>query len=108
MDNTPYTWIVTRDTILGDANEVVGKIGPSESTNRAPFDSVIIHGEYFRMLNDAGVTQFSGYILGRFAGPEPLDDYGSKNGCASIEFEQDGDWVSLAAFQSIGREGDRG
>jgi hypothetical protein len=73
MDNTPYTWIVTRDTILGDANEVVGKIGPSESTNRAPFDSVIIHGEYFRMLNDAGVTQFSGYIVGRFAGPEPLD-----------------------------------
>jgi hypothetical protein len=97
---THYTWIVTRDTILGDSSEAVGKIGPSGSTNRAPFDSVIIHGEHFRMLNDAGEVQFSGYILGQYRGNEPLDDYGAKNGCAFIEFEQEGHWVSLAEFQS--------
>jgi hypothetical protein len=73
---THYTWIVTRDTILGDSSEAVGKIGPSGAANRAPFDSVIIHGEHFRMLNDAGEAQFSGYILGNYRGHEPLDDYG--------------------------------
>ena len=97
---THYTWIVTRDTILGDSSEAVGKIGPSGSSNRAPFDSVIIHGEHFRMLNAAREVQFSGYILGQYQGREPLDDYGSENGCVFIEFEQDGDWVSLEEFQS--------
>lgn len=101
---THYTWIVTRDTILGDSSEAVGKIGPSGSTNRAPFDSVIIHGEHFRMLNDAGEVQFSGYILGKYRGGEPLDDYGSENGCSFIEFEQEGGWVSLAEFQSRVRD----
>ena len=96
---THYTWIVTRDSILGDSSEAVGKIGPSGSTNRAPFDSVIINGEHFRMLNDARVAQFSGYILGHFRGREPLDDYGSENGCTFIEFERDGNWVSLEEFQ---------
>jgi len=97
---THYTWIVTRDSILGDSSEAVGKIGPSGSTNRAPFDSVIIHGEHFRMLNAARVAQFSGYILGQFRGREPLDDYGSENGCTIIEFERDGNWLSLEEFQS--------
>lgn len=100
QDYTHYTWIVTRDSILGDSSEAVGKIGPSGSANRAPFDSVIIHGEHFRMLNHARVAQFSGYILGRFRGREPLDDYGSENGCAFIEFERDGSWLSLEEFQS--------
>jgi hypothetical protein len=102
-----YTWIVTRDTILGDSSEAVGKIGPSGSTNRAPFDSVIIHGEHFRMLNDAGEAQFSGYILGNYRGREPLDDYGSENGCSMIEFEQEGEWVSLEEFQSRVQAGNR-
>lgn len=97
---THYTWIVTRDTILGASSEAVGKIGPSGSTNRAPFDAVIIHGDHFRMLNDAGEAQFSGYILGKYRGREPLDDFGSENGCSLIEFEQDGEWVSLEEFQS--------
>jgi hypothetical protein len=100
-----YTWIVTRDTILGDSSEAVGKIGPSGVSNRAPFDSVIIHGEHFRMLNAAGEVQFSGYILGQYQGSEPLDDYGAENGCAFIEFEHEGNWVSLAEFQSRIRPG---
>jgi hypothetical protein len=98
--STLYTWIVTRDTILGDSSESVGKIGPSGAANRAPFDSVIIHGEHFRLLNNAGESQFSGYILGNYLGHEPLDDFGSENGCSMIEFEQDGEWVSLEEFQS--------
>jgi hypothetical protein len=104
-DGKRYTWIVTRDSILGDSSETVGKIGPSGSTNRASFDSVIIHGEHFRMLTEAGVAKFSGYILGHFGGREPLDDYGSQNGCAVIEFEQDGSWRSLEEFQGRVRSG---
>lgn len=103
---THYTWIVTRDTILGESSEAVGKIGPSGSKNRAPFDSVIIHGEHFRMLNDSGEAQFSGYILGDYLGNEPLVDYGSENGCSVIEFERDGEWVSLEEFQSRTRTPD--
>ena len=97
---THYTWIVTRDTILGESSEAVGKIGPSGSTDLAPFDSVIIHVDHFRMLNGAGEAQFSGYILGNYRGHEPLEDYGAENGCSFIEFERDGEWVSLEEFRS--------
>ena len=97
---THYTWIVTRDTILGESSEAVGQIGPSGSTQRAPFASVLLPGEHFRMLNDAGEAQFSGYILGKYRGHEPLEDYGSENGCSFIEFERDGEWVSLEEFRS--------
>ena len=47
------------------------------------------------MLNAAGEVQFSGYILGQYQGSEPLDDYGSENGCSKIEFELEGGWVSI-------------
>ncbi len=77
-----YTWIVTRDTVLGDSSDAVGRIGPKGAENRARFDMIIIHGEHFRLLNDAGETQFTGYILGDFEGREPLDDYGVENGCS--------------------------
>ena len=107
MANDPhdsaYTWIVTRDTILGDSSEAVGKIGPSGARNRAPFDTVIIHGEHFRMLNAAGEAQFSGYILGEYSGREPLDDYGADNGCTRIEYERDGEWVPVEELDK--REG---
>ena len=103
-----YTWIVTRDTILGESSEAVGKIGPSGSTNRAPFDAVIIDGEHFRMLNDAREAQFSGYILGDYRGHEPLEDYGSENGCAFIEFERDGEWLSLEEFRNRARADHKG
>ena len=43
---------------------------------------------------------FEDDILGEYRGHEPLDDYGSENGCSMIEFEQDGEWVSLEEFQS--------
>ena len=66
-----YTWIVTRDSVLGDSSDAVGKIGPRGATKREPFDRVIIDGEHFRMLSADGEVQFSGYILGAFDGREP-------------------------------------
>ena len=90
-----YTWVVTKDSIVGDSSEAVGKIGPSGAKNRARFDVVILKGEHFRLLDAKGRAQFSGYIIGDFGGVEPLQDYGRDNGCVAIEYERDGEWVPL-------------
>ena len=92
---SPYTWIVTRDAVLGDTSDAVGKIGPRGAAHRERFDKIIIHGAHFRLLNDAGEVQFTGYILGDYKGMEPLDDYGRNNGCSRIEYERDGQWQAL-------------
>ena len=97
-----YTWIVTRDSVLGDSSDAVGRIGPQGSSNRARFDQVIIDGEHFRMLNADGEPQFSGYVLGDYRGGEPLEDYGIHNGCTTIEYERDGEWCSLEEFHRSG------
>ena len=89
-----YTWIVTRDAVLGDSSNAVGKIGPTGAKSRERFDQVILHGDHFRLLNENNVTQFTGYILGDFEGMEPLTDYGYDNGCIQIEYERDGKWVA--------------
>ena len=95
--NSAYTWIVTRDAILGDSSDAVGKIGPRGARNRERFDKIIIHGDHFRLLNDAGEVQFTGYILGDYQGLEPLEDYGRSNGCTRIEYERDGAWHGVEA-----------
>jgi hypothetical protein len=94
---SPYTWIVTRDAVLGDSSDAVGKIGPRRAAQRERFDKIIIHGAHFRLLNDAGEVQFTGYILGDYKGSEPLEDYGRSNGCSHIEYERDGQWQALNA-----------
>lgn len=98
-----YTWIVTRDTILGDSSDAVGRIGPRGAKNRERFDKVIIEGDHFRLLNADGNVQFSGYILGDYSGREPLEDYGVGNGCTAIEYEHDGAWISAEAFGEVRR-----
>ena len=90
-----YTWIVTRDAVLGDSSNAVGKIGPPGVKDRERFDKVILHGKHFRLLNNDNEAQFTGYILGDFQGFEPLTDYGHENGCTRIEYERDGEWVVL-------------
>ncbi len=98
---SPYTWIVTRDAVLGDSSDAVGKIGPNGARNRERFDKIIIHGDHFRLINQAGEVQFTGYILGEFHGNEPLDDYGRENGCSRIEYERDGEWVSVDRLRAV-------
>jgi hypothetical protein len=96
---TKYTWIVTRDTVLGDSSDAIGRIGPPGATGRARFDQVIVHGEHFRLVNGKGEPQFVGYILGEYEGGEPLVDYGESADCVAIEYEVRGSWISLDAFQ---------
>jgi len=90
-----YTWVVTRDRFAGDTSDAIGKIGPSGARDRAPFDTVILQGEKFRLLNGDGDTEFVGYIYGEYTGREPLEEYGRDYGCTDIEYERDGRWVSL-------------
>ena len=92
-----YTWVITRDNILGDSSDAVGRIGPRGATDRVRFDIVIQRGAHFRLLNAAGRAEFSGYILGDFEGDEPLEDYGRENGCVAIEYERADEWIRLPA-----------
>ncbi|NIR88777.1 MAG: hypothetical protein GWN95_03500 [Gammaproteobacteria bacterium] len=90
-----YTWVVTRDVLLGDSSDAVGKLGPSGVAGRERFDIVILNGEHFRLLDDAGEVRYIGYILGDYDGPEPLEDYGRKHGCVVIEYERNGKWLPV-------------
>ena len=92
-----YTWIVTRDAVLGDTSDAVGRIGPPGVRGRAPFDRVIREGAHFRLLDAAGDSQFSGYIMGTYRGSEPLDDFGRDNGCVRIDYEGEGGWVEVVS-----------
>ena len=56
--------------------------------------AVIREGRRFRLLK-AGIPVLEGYIVGKFKGPEPLEEYGTLVGCTDIEYEQDGYWVTL-------------
>lgn len=90
-----YTWVVTRDSSLGDSSNVVGRIGPHGAEGRLPFDVVIRRGMKFRLRNAQGRAEFIGYVFGEYSGPEPLEDFGREYGCTAIEYERDGEWVSL-------------
>ena len=94
-----YTWIVTRDLVLGDSSDAIGCIGPPDETGHANFVQVINHGVQFRMMDAEGDVQFSGYIAGEYEGSEPLEEYGRQNGCQSIQYEWNGEWLALATFR---------
>jgi hypothetical protein len=73
----------------------VGKIGPPGERHRYRFDTVIPGGKAFRLLTSTGHVKFSGFILGDFGGPEPLEEYGCEQGCESIQYRDGRRWVGL-------------
>ena len=89
---TKYTWIITRGDIVGDSSHAVGRVGPPGASNRAPFDVVIQQGRHFRLLNPDGDVVFSGYIVGEYRGPEPLEDFGRESGCSDIIYQGESAW----------------
>ena len=94
-----YTWVVTRDSVLGHSSDAVGIAGPRDTQHRERFDTVIILGDHFRLLSGRGEPQFFGYIYGLYQGDEPLKEYGVENGCVTIEYELAGEWEPLNRFQ---------
>jgi hypothetical protein len=59
-----YTWIVTRDAVLGDSSDVAGQIGPKGAKRRFRFDTVIMREAHFRLLGTIGQVLYRGYIFG--------------------------------------------
>lgn len=88
-----YTWVVTRDAVLGESSDAVGRIGPPGAQGRARFDEVIRRGAQFRLVDASGRVRYVGYILGQYRGREPLEEYGFECGCAVIQYLRDGRWV---------------
>ena len=58
-----------------------------------PYQPDLVISGINRGGNLGGDVLYSGYIIGDASGIEPLVDYGYDHGCATIEYEQDGDWV---------------
>ena len=96
-----YTWIVTRDLVLGDSSDAIGFVGPQGAKRRASFETVINEGAQFRMVAADGELQFSGYILGDYEGDEPLTEYGAERGCARIEYDWNGEWLALPTYRRL-------
>lgn len=82
-----YTWIVARDNVTGEDSDAIGKLGPAGANGRAGVDEVVSRGAHFRLLNGDGHVCYTGYILGEFAGEEPLDEFGRTRGCTRIEYD---------------------
>ena len=47
------------------------------------------------MPRGEGESPISGYIVGKYTGLEPLEDYGRALGCTTIEYERGGVWVKI-------------
>ena len=96
-----YTWIVTKDEVDGNISDAVGKIGPPGERHRYRFDRVITGGKEFRLLTSTGQVKFSGFILGEYEGPEPLEEYGREQGCVSIQYREGGRWIATGARGAV-------
>ena len=83
---TDYTWVISRDKVSGETSDEIGRIGPRGASSRSSLATVVLEGSEFRLIDDAGDVRYTGYILGEFAGHEPLEDYGRRNGCTRIEY----------------------
>lgn len=110
-DETPYAWVITKDTLEGcrkhhkpetkcDSCEY-GTAGPSEAKPEE-IRHAWYSGRDFRMKDDDGNIHYYGKIWTREIdeGSEtdfgPLDDFGMPNsGAVTIQYKVNGSWQSL-------------
>ena len=79
-----YAWVITKAFGEGE-EEMVGLEGPSNHC----FDPMVVQerGVVFRLYDDDGNLCFQGYIIGKYNGFEPLDDWGRGGyGCTEIRY----------------------
>ena len=89
-----YMWIITEADVSVVESGVVGHIGP-KGAGLTRFAKITEFGEQFRLLDAVGVTRYLGYIVGDYAGHEPLKEYGRGKQCVDIEYQCDGKWTAL-------------
>jgi len=92
-DVPSYAWVVTRHVPYMESDATVGQLGPKGAAKVYRVNEIILKGRPFRMRDQDGALKYSGHLLGKVAGFEPLEDYGRAHGCTSIEYEQGGFWV---------------
>lgn len=78
-----YSWVITKDLISN--GEDVGRMGPHNCELDAK--DVKENGKKFTMYDDDGGHYYTGFIIGKYDGFEPLDDFGTPNaGCTEIKY----------------------
>jgi len=88
-----YAWMVTGSPSIGqDTAELVSRLGPGMEYH-VGIKKLVSKGTRFRMLDATGAVQYTGYLVGKCTGREPLEEYGAQRGCKSIEVERGGKWV---------------
>ena len=88
-----YTWVITQDQAPHESGSRVIHHGPNASRMKLPLPELVRTGHRFRLLDRFGTEKMSGFIAGKFKGPEPLDEYGRQFGCTVIEYERKRKWM---------------
>ena len=94
-----YAWLITPEGKPGEDTTASMTVGPSGSAllDKARIMLELIQrGSHFRLVDELGRCRFTGLIYGKFAGPEPLRDFGRKHGCTAIDYDN--------GRQSVGHE----
>lgn len=92
-----YQWILVSDQLNGNTGERAVKICERGFAQQVRVETVVSRGRQFRLRNPRGEVCYTGYIVGEFQGPEPLEDYGRDVGCVGIDYERDGLWFAVVA-----------
>ena len=82
-----YSWLLFGDLSVGNTGARVWQSGPDPENSRATMHDLLDHGESFRLVNEHGISMFEGYIIGKYDGEEPLEEYGRAHGCVAIQYD---------------------
>ncbi len=93
-----YQWMITQDRAPHESGNRVFQHGPHGARKRH-IAELIQSGQRFRLVGANGAQKLSGFIMGKYRGPEPLLDYGKRFGCAAIEYERGREWVRVAELK---------
>ena len=96
VSNAPqgYAWLITAGGVEDTAANL-GKLGPPGTKRLFPLRKILSEGRQFRLRNQDGKIAFTGNIVGKFKGPEPINDFGLDHGCFRIEYLRGEEWMEL-------------
>ena len=95
-----YGWIIDTDH-LAETGEDGGRddsetVGPHDIPDALEERLENGEGERFKMYDDDEVLYYTGRIVGRYTGFEPLEDFGEPNaGATTIHYFSRGKWRQL-------------
>ena len=87
LTDTPYAWLLFGDLSTGNTGARVWQSGPDGKNSSVSMHDLLGRGVSFRLVNADGIAMYEGYIIGEYAGDEPLNEYGREHGCVAIEYD---------------------